>query len=84
MTKLVAGAARGAGFRYTGECFYCGRTLVCAVPLSFQKMEALWDGQLTCGPCVHIEGLPPWRPTKASAARRERARAKWLARKAAA
>jgi len=44
-----------------GFCFYCGRPLISAAPLSRAKTRALFGGQLTCGPCVYERGRLPWR-----------------------
>jgi hypothetical protein len=47
-----------------GRCYYCGRHLISAVPLAKKKREALYKNLLTCGPCVHVHGRPPWRGTR--------------------
>jgi hypothetical protein len=63
-----------------GRCYYCGRWLVVAAPISEQKAAALRGDLLTCGPCVHVHGRLPWRAGepcgRASAYSRERQRIK--------
>jgi len=44
-----------------GRCYYCGRDLLSAVALPQHKQAALSANRLTCGPCVHVHGRPPWR-----------------------
>ena len=44
----------------SARCFYCGRTIICAAPLSKAKTSAFWRDQLTCGYPSCID-LPIWK-----------------------
>jgi len=59
---LLRGRTGRSSHCSSGCCYYCGRDLVCAVPLAGPKYQALKAGYLTCGPCVYVEGRLPWRP----------------------
>ena len=68
----------------TGRCYYCARTLICAVALPREKRKAMYDNLLTCGPCVHVHGRMRWRPNHLHQIRRWRSRRIMRAKAAAA